>query len=132
MPLDVTCVYRKEEQLRGKKLKWNEKRKKKVFDLQCKNQVPGLSATTRRVIDCPAGIWNTSLRIGFACPSTIGSGSEKFTDRPTIMGLCPCKWLFFIIYFERKQRKEKVIKTKENRKTQKQLTKDVPRYPRFG
>ena len=58
-----------------------------MFDLQCNIQAPGLSATTRRVIDCPEGIWNTSLRIGFTCPSTTGgsdSGSEKFNDRATI------------------------------------------------
>lgn len=68
-----------------------------MFVLQCNNQVPGLSATTRRVIDCPEGISNTSLRIGFTCPSTIGglsAGSLKFNDRPTIIDLCPCKWLY--------------------------------------
>jgi hypothetical protein len=94
-------------------------------NLQCNNQAPGLSATTRRVIDSPEGIWNTSLRIGFACPSTTGgseSGSEKFDDRATIMGLCPCKWLS-------KGKKIIVIKTERGKK---RLTKDVCQHPRFG
>ena len=101
MPFDMTC-NREEEEKKKKRLGKKEKKKKRKLsgmkDLQCNNQAPGLSATTRRVIDCPAGIWTTSLRIGFACPSTTGrsrSGSEKFNDRATMIDLCPCKWLIF-------------------------------------
>ena len=84
-----------------------------ISNLQCNIQTPGLSATKRRVTDCPAGIWIVSLRIGFACPSTTGrssAGSEKFNDRPTIIGLCPCKWLFL----EKKKKKKKRKKEKES------------------
>jgi hypothetical protein len=69
-------------------------------------------------MDCPGGFWNTSLRIGFACPSTTGessSGSEKVNDRAKIIGLCPCKWLFLK---EKKngENKKNVIKTKERKR----------------
>ena len=96
MPFDVTCEEEKKSYLEQKERKKERKEKERRENLQCKNQVPGLSATTRRVMDSPGGIWNTSLRIGFACPSTItlSPGSEKLDDRATIIGLCPCKWLF--------------------------------------
>ena len=49
-------------------------------DVQCKNHTPGLSATNRSVADPRGGIPTTSLRVGFACPSTMGGfsvGSEE-------------------------------------------------------
>ena len=48
--------------------------------VQCKNHTPGLSATNRIVADPMDGIPTTSLRTGFACPSTMGGfsvGSEE-------------------------------------------------------